>query len=83
MNPATLSLMIPILALCIPIAAIITAGKNKRAQSATQNSGGADVERLEARVAELEQEIAAINSNVLQIEEKQDFLNLLLEDKSD
>ena len=81
MNPASLAMLLPIIALCIPIAAIITAGRTKRAQIEAQNSGGADIARLEARVAELEQQIAAVNANVLQIEEKQDFVTRLLEDK--
>ena len=83
MDPASLAIFIPILALCIPIAAIITAGRNKRAQIMAQNQGGSEVVRLESRVADLEHQVAALNTNILQLEEKQDFLNRLLEDKSE
>jgi hypothetical protein len=79
MNPANLALMIPILALCIPIVAILAnAAKKRNLANPAQEKRIRD---LELKVKLLEQQAAVLSDSVLQMEEKQEFMTKLLEDK--
>ena len=88
MGPETLALLIPILALSIPIVAIISnmitkkykygAGPEQLEQNKHQQ---AVIAKLEERVAELEKTVSLVHDSVDQIEQDQRFISKLLEDK--
>lgn len=76
-----ISLLIPLLALSIPIIAIVSAGATKRAQmrmQANQQDTG-HVRELEARVIELEREVRALNTQMIDLGEQQTFTTRMLE----
>ena len=79
MNPAQLALLIPILALSIPIVAIFASIFKKRGM--VNPAQEKKIRELEAKVASLEQTVSVLADTVLQIEDKQTFLNKLLEDR--
>ena len=76
--------LIPILALSIPIVAIIAnaATKKYRAAPEEQQEFRSYVKRLEQRVVELEDTVKSLSSNVEHLETDQRFLSRLIEDKS-
>lgn len=80
MNPSTLALLIPVLALSIPIVAILANAFTKRSKVLSPDQERR-INELQARVAELESTVDTLTGSVLRIEEKQDFTNRLLEDR--
>ena len=78
-----LAMMIPILALSIPIVAILSSARLKRMRLEAQQSPGQReyVAHLERRVASLEETVAQLSGNVDRLEDKHEFLSRLLEDK--
>lgn len=78
-----LALMIPILALSIPIVAILSSARLKRMRFEAQQSPGQReyTALLEKRVAGLEETVAQLSGNVDRLEDKHEFLSRLLEDK--
>ena len=82
MDPAVIGVFIPILALSIPIVAIISSGRTTRAKLMSQSKGGAEIERLERRVAELEDQVHALSHTMLALEQQQEFTSRLLEDNT-
>ena len=79
MDPARLALMIPIVALCIPIAAILANAIKKR--NPVNPIQEKKVQELELKVKVLEQQVSDLTGTLLQLEEKQSFLSRLLEHK--
>lgn len=82
MDPAVIGVFIPILALSIPIVAIISSGRTKRAQLMSKTNTGPEVARLERRVAELEDQVHALSHTMLSLEQQQEFTSRLLEENS-
>jgi hypothetical protein len=82
MDPAIIGVFIPVLALSIPIVAIISSGRTKRAELMARTKGGPEVERLERRVAELEDQVHALSHTMLSLEQQQEFTSRLLEENS-
>jgi len=80
MGPETLALFIPILALSIPIVAIVARAVTKK-HEANPELGGKIV-ALEERVRELEHSLSRVNGDVERLEDKQNFISRLLEDKT-
>ena len=76
-----LALMIPILGLSIPIVAIIAGTKAKRYKYMAQNQEAGKVDALEARIQQLEETISNLTTDVDRIEDKQQFISRLLEEK--
>jgi len=81
MDPARLALMIPILALCIPIVAILANAWRKRGQAHPIQER--KIQELEAKVRSLEQTVSVLSDSVLQLEDRQDFVNRLLDEQTD
>ena len=79
MSPANLALMIPIIALCIPIVAILANAARKR--NLVNPAQEKRIQELELKVKLLEHQAAVLSGSVLQIEEKHEFFSKLLEDK--
>jgi predicted PurR-regulated permease PerM len=77
----TLALMIPLLALSIPIIAII-AGTYAKTHSGTNPDLKNKITQLEEKILELQTSNLSLESTVNQLEEKQSFLSRLIEDKS-
>jgi hypothetical protein len=77
----SIALFIPILALSIPIVAIITSAITRKYKYLAESKTPEEVSRLEARIQKLEETIASLTNDVAQIEEKQEFVSRLLEDK--
>jgi len=77
--------LIPIMALSIPIVAIIAnaATRKYRAAPEEQQEFRNYVKQLEQRVVELEDTVRTLSSNVDQIETDQRFLSRLIDDKTD
>ncbi|RKX91906.1 MAG: hypothetical protein DRP59_06705 [Spirochaetes bacterium] len=76
--------LIPILALCIPIIAII-AGTYTKVQSQKSNENPElqrRISALEEKVLELEKDNLHWGNTIRELEDKQNFLTRLLEDKS-
>ena len=84
MGPETLALFIPILALSIPIVAIIAKAATKKYQAnpALDGEQRRHIEAVEARLRELEDVVGRAGSDIERLEDKQNFLSRLLEDKS-
>ena len=84
MGPETLALFIPILALSIPIVAIIAnaATKKYRVKPGLDGEQSQRVEKLEARVRELEDTVMRAGGDIERLEDKQNFLSRLLDDKT-
>ena len=80
MGPETLALLIPIMALSIPIIAIITRARTARYKADPNQLEY--VKRLESRIFELETTVSQINGDVEKLEDKQNFISRLLEDKT-
>ncbi|MFP4375927.1 MAG: hypothetical protein ACLFP4_02685 [Spirochaetales bacterium] len=78
MDPAMIGVFVPILALCIPIVAIISSGRTKRAKLNAQ-SDNAEVKQLRHRVAELEQQVHLLTHTMLELEQQQEFTARLIE----
>lgn len=76
-----IALLIPIFALSIPIVAIISAGRTKREQMRLKAEGNdpQHVRRLEARVAELEEQVQALSTQMIELDEQQAFTTRLLD----
>ena len=77
-NPA---LLIPLFALMIPVAAIISTAITKKYKYLGNQKGAEQVAQLEERIRKLEETIAGVTGDVERIEEKQQFFSRLLEDK--
>ena len=82
MGPETLALFIPILALSIPIVAIIAGTFKKKYKMGSGMAQASDFLELKAKVKSLEETVARLSGNIEQIEDKQNFVSRLLEDKS-
>lgn len=74
-----LALLIPILALCIPIVAILTRARRRGEVASPQQERR--IAALEEKVRHLEESLQTANDNVHELESKQRFLSRLLEDK--
>ena len=76
--------LIPILALCIPIIAIIAGTYTKvNSQKGTDNPElRTKIAALEEKVLELEKDNLHLGKTIRELEDKQNFLTRLLEDKS-
>ena len=85
MGPDTLALLIPIFALSIPIVAIIAKAATKKYQAnpALNNEQSRHIEALESRIRELEETVGRAGSDIERLEDKQNFISRLLEDKTD
>ena len=79
MGVETLALFIPILALSIPIVAIIAKAVTKKHE--VDPAQAQKIVALEERVRELDQALSQMNGNVERLEDKQNFISRLLEDK--
>lgn len=77
----TLALMIPILALSIPIIGII-AGTYAKTHSGTNPDLKKKIYELEDKIIELQTSNLRLEDTVSQLEQKQSFLTRLIEDKS-
>ena len=77
----SLALLIPIIALSIPIIAII-AGTYAKTHSGTNPALKSKIYELEDKIAELQTSNQHLENTVNQLEEKQNFLTRLIEDKS-
>lgn len=73
------ALFIPILALSIPIVAIITFGRRRGGVQSPEQQRR--IELLEEKVRRLEQALDSVNGDVRELEDKNRFLVRLLEDK--
>ena len=74
--------LVPITALCIPIVAIITHYKYKKAQlmqNRAAYTGGEKILKLEERVAYLEHTLQDMSDSITKIEDKTSFLERFLE----
>jgi archaellum component FlaC len=80
MTVESIALFIPILALSIPIVAIIANAMTKKYKNGPDQT--AQVEKLEKRVLELEESLSQVNGDVERLEDRQNFISRLLEDKS-
>lgn len=80
MNPATLGVFIPIIALSIPIVAII-AGTFSKKYKLMDKEQVRRLEALEGKVHELETRMLDVSGSVDQLEEDQSFVKKLLEQK--
>ena len=80
MNPAMIGVFIPIVALSIPIVAIIASTLSKRYKYLANNTQSEYVARLEARVSELELTVQRMGGDLNRLEDSQQFVTRLLED---
>ena len=71
------ALLIPIMALSIPIIAILTRGRRQTAPPEQERR----IRQLEDRISELETTIRSMGGEVHELEDKQRFLSRLLEDR--
>ena len=78
---ANLALLIPIIALSIPIIAII-AGTYSKTHSGANPALKTKIYELEDKILELQKSNLHLEDTVNQLEEKQSFLTRLIEDKS-
>jgi hypothetical protein len=76
-----LAMLIPILALSIPIVAIL-AGTYAKTHSGTNPGLKSKIYELEDKILELQKSNLHLEDTVNQLEEKQSFLTRLIEDKS-
>ncbi|MBT3271857.1 MAG: hypothetical protein HN368_01785 [Spirochaetales bacterium] len=76
----SIALFIPILALSIPIVAIIANAATKKYKDNPEQSG--KIEALEKRIALLEQTLSETSGDIERLEDRQNFISRLLEDKS-
>jgi TolA-binding protein len=76
--------IIPILALSIPIVAIISASRTKREQMRlkAQEGNPKHVQQLESRIADLEQQVEALSTQMIELDEQQAFTTRLLDDQA-
>ena len=81
MNPETLALMIPILALCIPIVAILAKSRRTKGPVDSQQQLQQHIAQLEEKVRQLEETVHSLSSDVTRLEDKQSFLTRLLDSK--
>ena len=79
MGVETLALLIPILALSIPIVAIIAKAATKKHEANPAQTQ--KIAALEERVRELDQALSQVNGDMERLEDKQNFISRLLEDK--
>ena len=79
-----IALFIPILALSIPIVAIISTSRTKREQMRLKAEGGdsEQVRRLETRIADLEQQVQALSTHMIELDEQQSFTTRLLDERA-
>ena len=77
----TIALFIPILALSIPIVAIVANAATKKYKTQPDRESQLKIEKLEERIAQLEQSVEDISGSVNQLEDKQRFMSKLIEDK--
>ncbi|WP_455381384.1 hypothetical protein [Salinispira pacifica] len=82
MNPETIALFIPILALSIPIVAIISGTVSKKYKYKVNADQNEYIAKLEARVAELESAVHRMGDDLGRLEDNQRFVSRLLEDRS-
>ncbi|MBN2049904.1 MAG: hypothetical protein JW760_05615 [Spirochaetales bacterium] len=82
-NPGTLAMLIPIFALSIPIVAILADAYKKSHRNSPETAK--KIEALEKRIHVLENmmegKLTDLRSDVTQLEEKQQFIQRLLDDK--
>ncbi len=76
-----LALLIPILALSIPIVAILT--RSRRQGTTVPPEQDRRIRGLEEKVRLLEESLDSMGSQVHELEDKQRFLSRLLEDKQE
>ena len=86
MNKQVIALLIPLLALCIPVAAIVMHGLQKlarlRLEEARVQAGGADP-GSQAELAGLQQEVAELRDELAQVHERLDFTERVLSQSRD
>ena len=82
-------IIIPVMALSIPIVGIIAGGpigkalaESIRDRHTTSPSERAEIKRLEKRVSDLESALSDMSSDIRSLEDKNDFFSRLLEDDS-
>lgn len=80
MDPATIGVFIPIVALSIPIVAIIASTMSKRYKYLANTRQSEYVVRLEARVSALEATVQQMGGDLGRLEDGQRFVTRLLED---
>ena len=81
MGIESLALFIPILALSIPIVAIIANAITKKYKYSGNPKQLEHIVRLEERVKELENVVANMTGDVARLEDKQNLISKLLDDK--
>lgn len=81
MDPASIGVFIPIIALAIPIVAIISSTLSKKYKYLANETQAEYVRKLEARVNELESTVQRMNDEVVRLEDNQRFMSRLLEEK--
>ncbi len=75
MDRHALALLIPILALAIPVTAVVFSGLVKLARIKADRAGGSE---LAERVSDLEQEVGALRQELGDAQERLDFAERLL-----
>ncbi len=84
MDKQQLALMIPILALSIPVVAIIFSNLAKMAKfKAEAQRGAIGNPATDARVAALEEDVATLHRELLETQERLDFTERLLAQRSE
>lgn len=73
--------IIPLLALSIPIVAIIYAYKLMKLKIESKQKGAEKTVQLEERIIQLEETVANLNDGVKQLEDKNRFMTKLLDEK--
>jgi hypothetical protein len=81
MNPGTIGVFIPIIALSIPIVAIIAGTLSKKYKYQANIDQLEQIKKLEVRVQELESGLHAMGGEIDRLNEDQRFMSKLLEDK--
>jgi archaellum component FlaC len=74
-----IALFIPILALSIPIVAIVS--RSRRAQTTSSPQADRQIELLKERIETLEESLEHVTTDLHSLEDNQRFLTRLLEDK--
>lgn len=83
MDRQTLALFIPILALTIPVVAIVMSNLAKMARFKAQGASGSLPGEVEARMAALEDDVHALRRELGETQERLDFTERLLAQRPD
>ena len=81
MDPGTIGAFIPIVALSIPIVAIIAGTLSKKYKFQANVEQIEQIKKLEARVQELESSLHTMGAEVERLNEEQRFTSKLLDDR--